>query len=60
MDYINITSLIIWLKNTPSLSILAKNTKNEILIDTIWNIIDPSSMSKLTNPINTVFLIPNL
>ena len=55
-----ITSLVILLKNTPSLFISARHSKNRVLTDTIWNVIDPSGISRLTDPINVTLLIPNI
>ena len=57
-DYITICDYITWLvillKNTPSLLISARHNKNMVLKDTIWNIIDPNNMSKLTDLIDII------
>ena len=38
----------------------ARQTKNGVLTRTIWNVISPSDIFKLTNPINAAFLISNV
>ena len=55
-----ITSLLILLKNALSLSILARYSKNGVLTGTIWNVIDPNSISKLIDPIDVILLILNI
>lgn len=57
---IDITSLVILLKNAPSLSMSARHSKNRVLTSTMWNVIDPNSICKLTNSIDIALLIPNI
>ena len=38
----------------------AKQSKNIVLIDTIWNMIDPIGVSKITKPIDAILPIPNV
>lgn len=48
------------LKNTSTLSMLARNSKNRVLIGTNKNVIDLCSMLKLMNLINVAFSILNI
>lgn len=38
----------------------ARQSKNRLLIGAIWNVISPSDMSKLTDPINIALQILNI
>lgn len=48
------------LKNTSSLSISAKHSKNEVLTDSMWNVIVFNSVSKIINPMDVALPIPNV
>lgn len=48
------------LKNHLYLSILARQSKNKILIRIIWKIIDPNNISKLIDLIDIVLPILNI
>lgn len=48
------------LKNIPSLSISARHIKNGVLKSIIWNVIDPSGISRLTDLIDEILPIPNV
>lgn len=48
------------IKNTPSLYMLDKYSKNKVLTSTILDIIDLDDIFRLTHPINVVFLILNI
>lgn len=59
-DCVYIIWLVILLKNALSLFISARYSKYNILTNTMWNIIDPNSMSKITDLIEVTFSIPNI
>lgn len=51
---------MILLKNNPSLFMSAKHIKNEVLRDTMWNIINSRNVFKLNDLINKVLPILNV
>lgn len=51
---------MILLKNALCLSISAKQSKNKVLIKTMWNVIYSSNISKLTDLINVALFISNI
>ena len=51
---------MILLKNALCLSMSARQSKNEVLTGTMLNVINPSSMFKLTDLIDAVLLISNI
>ena len=55
-----ITSLVMLLKNAPSLSILARHGKNVVLTGTRWKISGPSGVSRLTDLIDKALAISNV
>lgn len=62
IDYIYdyIILLVMWLKNISSLFILTRHNKNSILTSTIRNVIGLSSISRLTDLIDTILPILNI
>lgn len=58
--YNYITSLVILLKSALSLFMSAKHNKNGVMTGTMWNIINSSGISRLTDLIDVVLLISNV
>lgn len=62
VNYIDdcITWILILLKNAQSLSILAQQSQNSVLIGIMWNVINLNKLFMLTDPINTTFQISDI
>lgn len=52
--------MVILLKNASSLSISTKLNKNWVLTNTIWNLVNPIGVSRITDLIDIVVSIPNI
>lgn len=46
--------------NVSCLSMSARQNKNRVLTEIIWNVTNLDEVSKLTDPINAAFLISNV